>query len=685
MGLSNVPKLRLLDLRHNKLSLEQELLRLPVAAPALDTLDLRGNPLLASLYGKAKVFLCDRLELAQLDGAQVANGLAAPSSPHPEAKAGETAEPTPKAGTAAQLLAGATAIKSPPLIANSDWISRCLLEMRNKSTAAADTDGGGGGGEAADLSLKTVTSINVTGLRLTTIPSLASSAQLTWLNLSKNRLLDVPGLNACANLEELNLHDNLLTEIPAIAECKKLRRLDVSFNHLVSLDKVQFLTQLEEINAAHNGITSLISVGKAVSLQQLHVNDNLIGSSWEVYHLRSLPKLEVLDLSGNVMQTRPDYRLFVIYHLDFLIALDGSVVEPDHVKAAWQKFDGKLSIDVLIDIKGIESLSKLQQLDIPSAGIRDVLYFEPQLQLLSALHSVNLQHNRLSSFGPLGDLPGLRVLCLDGNKIRRFESSKSPRPATAVVFPELRVLHLACNGICDLTALQLNRMKKLRSLFLQRNDIAITAGLSDVPMLEDLVLEANRIKAISDGTLSTCKSLKEVHLQSNRLRDLGEIPTMKRLERLYLHNNRVSALEEIKRLQLIPRLVDVSLNPNPICLTGGHSYRPMLVGLLHSIERIDGQNITEQDRYDAAELYSHDHQQGHDALAEADQQVCQKVPRKTCFAGPAPQLVARLAGCRFGPEVPRPRHFPRIPYPSRLGRRNNVPLAPFVHDHFQRW
>ena len=340
--------------------------------------------------------------------------------------------------TEALLLAGSTAISSPPLIANSDWISRCLLDIRSKSDSQTEGD---------VPTMESLTSIDVTGQGLTAIPSLTKCVHLTWLNLSANRLHDIPGLQRCSSLEELNLSDNMLTDIPAISNCNGLKRLDVSFNHLTSLNKIQFLSQLEEINAAHNGITSLLTVGKAVSLQQLHVNDNLIDSSWEIYHLRALPKLEVLDLSGNSMQCRSDYRLFVIYHLDFLIALDGGVVEPDHVKAAWQKFDGKLSIDVLIDIKGIDNLSKMQQLDIPSAGIREVLYFEPQLQLLSALHSVNLQHNRLSSFSPLGDLPGLRVLCLDGNKIRRFESSKSTRPLTTVVFPELRVLHLACNGM----------------------------------------------------------------------------------------------------------------------------------------------------------------------------------------------------------------------------------------------
>ena len=55
----------------------------------------------------------------------------------------------------------------------------------------------------------------------------------------------------------------------------------------------------------------------------------------------------------------------------------------------------------------------------------------------------------------------------------------------------------------------------------------------------------------------------------------------------------------------------MSLNPNPICISGGHSYRPMLVGLLQTIERIDGQSISQQDRYDAAELYGFDSQAQH--------------------------------------------------------------------------
>ena len=50
------------------------------------------------------------------------------------------------------------------------------------------------------------------------------------------------------------------------------------------------------------------------------------------------------------------------------------------------------------------------------------------------------------------------------------------------------------------------------------------------------------------GTLASCSTLREVHLQSNRLRDLGEIPEMKRLERLYLHNNRISSVDEVRHL-----------------------------------------------------------------------------------------------------------------------------------------
>jgi Leucine-rich repeat (LRR) protein len=154
-------------------------------------------------------------------------------------------------------------------------------------------------------------------------------------------------------------------------------------------------------------LRTLQSVGNCLTLQRLFASDNQIHASWELFHLRTLPVLEVLALDGNGMQARSDYRHFVIYHLDAIAVLDGVMVEADQVKAAWQRFDSKLSLDLLVDLKGEVELKQMTKLDLPSAGIRDVLSFWSEQGKLAQLTSINLQDNKLTTFIALGDLSSL--------------------------------------------------------------------------------------------------------------------------------------------------------------------------------------------------------------------------------------------------------------------------------------
>ena len=48
---------------------------------------------------------------------------------------------------------------------------------------------------------------------------------------------------------------------------------------------------------------------------ELYCGSNQIEGVREVGHLRGLPKLIILDLTGNPMAAREDYRLYTVYHL----------------------------------------------------------------------------------------------------------------------------------------------------------------------------------------------------------------------------------------------------------------------------------------------------------------------------------------------------------------------------------
>ena len=78
--------------------------------------------------------------------------------------------------------------------------------------------------------------------------------------------------------------------------------------------------------------------------------------------------------------------------------------------------------------------------------------------------SLNLEHNQLTSFNGLLQLPNLKVLCLNHNKIERLSTGDD---VGGGVLPSLQVLHVAYNQLGSLVPLQLHRMPTLRALFLQ--------------------------------------------------------------------------------------------------------------------------------------------------------------------------------------------------------------------------
>ena len=137
-----------------------------------------------------------------------------------------------------------------------------------------------------------------------------------------------------------------------------------------------------------------------------------------------------------------------------------------------------------VDLYDVPNLQRMDNLELEEANIKDIILFEPHVQYLGKITSVDLRHNRLAAFGALGLLPQLKVLCLDHNKIRRLglprtatttvERYHAPTDSAVVVasvpsiFPMLEVLHLAGNGIGDLQPLQLHRFPQLRSV---RNEI----------------------------------------------------------------------------------------------------------------------------------------------------------------------------------------------------------------------
>jgi Leucine-rich repeat (LRR) protein len=301
------------------------------------------------------------------------------------------------------------------------------------------------------------------------------------------------GIENCTKLEELTIENNYLRSLEGLETLKNLRKLNLS-NNEISYDNTKEYTDKIQLNSprlsylaiSNNKIKSLKFLQKLSSLLELNANFNQISNIREVFNLKQIPSLVLLDLWCNPMCHDAKYRLFVIYHLKSLKSLDGFPIESNECSEAREYFGGKLTCDFIAEKFPQIAFTDLRSLDLPQCSIRFVDLGGAQLatQQFENLRSLNLENNCLTSFSGLIYLKNLKTLCLNYNKIEsiypKVKGGSNVGPNGTKLGNEqkqifdmqplmesLEVLHLGYNGITDLVLLQVGRLVSLKALFLQ--------------------------------------------------------------------------------------------------------------------------------------------------------------------------------------------------------------------------
>ncbi|XP_077765616.1 leucine-rich repeat-containing protein 9 isoform X3 [Canis aureus] len=473
-----------------------------------------------------------------------------------------------------------------------------------------------------------ITALNLDGQHLFEITNLEKLENLKWASFSNNNLTKMEGLESCVNLEELTLDGNCISKIEGISRLTKLTRLSINNNLLTGLEKHTFdnMLHLHSLSLENNRITSLSGLQKALTLIELYISNNYIALNQEIYNLKGLCNLVILDMHGNIIVwNQENYRLFVIFHLPELKALDGISIEAPETECAKDLFGGRLTSDMIAERQGHSNFTEMQELNWTSSSIRTVDLI-PVDQFRNVCN-VNLQNNNLTSFSGLIYLPNVKVLCLNYNHIESIIPRVKPQthltnrqllyqkvPSSGYgqqgtskinrdimssenlppIMHSLEVLHLGYNGICNLIQLQLNRLRNLKFLFLQGNEISQIEGLDNLVVLQELVVDHNRIRAFNDSAFAKPSSLLALHLEENRLRELSRLQPLVKLEKLFLGYNKIQDMAELEKLDGISSLRELTVYGNPICRKTLH--RHVLIFRLPNLQMLDGIPVNSDDR-----------------------------------------------------------------------------------------
>ncbi|XP_078418403.1 leucine-rich repeat-containing protein 9 isoform X2 [Cetorhinus maximus] len=485
--------------------------------------------------------------------------------------------------------------------------------------------------------LTKITTLNLDGQNLSQLTNLERLQNLRWASFNNNSIRRFEGLDHCLQLEELSLEDNFISELEGISKLTKLTRLNLGNNQLKNMEGsgLDKLTHLHYLSLESNKIRSLRSLQKIYTLIELYLGNNLIHNNCEIYHLKGMENLVILDLYGNPLVYKQEhYRFFVIYHLPSLRAFDGNVVEPAQSENAKDVFGGRLTSDMVTERLGHSNFSEILKLEMPESAIRSV-DLGPS-EKFGRLQRINLEHNNLTSFSGLVCLPRVKVLYLNHNHIetilprqkpqlhltnrqilqQKVSSSGYGQPGLSrsnrdtsyeslpPVMESLEVLHLGYNGISSLAQLQLNRLINLRVLYLEGNFISQIEGLDRLQYLVELSLERNRVRMIHENSFLGQNALLELHLEENRMRDLNNLYPLAKLQRLFLGANKIQDIGELEKLDSLPNLTELSVVGNPV--SRKMLYRPFLVFRLTRLQILDGVPVT-MDEKERAEFLLCEH------------------------------------------------------------------------------
>jgi Leucine-rich repeat (LRR) protein len=380
---------------------------------------------------------------------------------------------------------------------------------------------------------------------------------------------------------------------------------------------------------------------------ELYIGNNEIEDIAEIEYLKGLPRLIILDVSGNPFCNVDSYRLYTIYRIKKLKVLDGVGVSSNEVMNAKEKFCGKLTKEIIVDKVGHSFFEHIREIQLEGCKIKDVeILNSPEFK---NLREINLDNNHMVDLSTLGDLPALSLLRLNHNRIESLraaslsdkqngagksrpasralsasslaavadmhqaqadEERRSPSPADGVLMVNkfnllnLEILHLGYNKITDIKELELHNFPNLRSLYLPGNDISRVDGLSSCTDLRELCLDKNRIRSLDPNSLVNLKMLRDLRIDENGLRSLSNFPLLPNLCILSVAGNRVNDIIELEKLCRVCDPKEISFSNNPV--TRKQLYRTTVVNMFPNIRIIDGRDVGSEERERALHLMHND-------------------------------------------------------------------------------
>lgn len=292
-------------------------------------------------------------------------------------------------------------------------------------------------------------------------------------------------------VSEINLKGNALKgNFPTVfSSFPNLTKLDLSSNLLTGTvsPTISGLSHLVRIDISHNNLEGDPSsvLASLTNLQELSLGNNHFLIADIESFLQSFNQIKVLNLAGLALTQSPQ-RLSSYTQLQVLDLSNNTISQ---------------------NYNSLSGLASLRELNISGNQLTSI---PATVSILTSLTTLNLANNLLSNnFSGLSSFSNLEWLSLENNQIGNLPS-------------------------------ELNQLSQLIHLNLGRNQLSSVTALVNLPNLEQIFLNNNRLSGNFPGELLQLKKLQMLSLTGNNLE--GSLPNQ--LPALtFLENNRFNQAE----------------------------------------------------------------------------------------------------------------------------------------------
>ncbi|KAJ7312817.1 Leucine-rich repeat-containing protein 9, partial [Desmophyllum pertusum] len=283
----------------------------------------------------------------------------------------------------------------------------------------------------------------------------------------------------------VNLDNQHLGKLANMEQLENLRWASFNNNDLTKIEvrALSLCIHLEELSIENNCINKFEEFSKPSGT--LYRQTTSSPTSGSIFNLKTIPSLLILDLCGNPLASAGrTTRLFVIYHLTSLKALDGLAVETSEGSLAKDTFGGRLTPDFIAERLGHSKLLRAKRTRLASQLAKNCGSGNQRcVHQLKKVLCLNHNHIECVVAKPKATSPanapkrGVDVTLASEITIQRTSLQSSPilrfYTLDTMVSPIWRPC--SCQGWTN-----------LRALFLQGNDISKVEDLKDFKSSENL-------------------------------------------------------------------------------------------------------------------------------------------------------------------------------------------------------